>query len=1055
MILIKPLQLTLSAFGSYGAVEKIDFTRIDHGLFLISGDTGSGKTTIFDAIVYALYDRTSGGARDGKMMRSQYAAPTQETFVRLTFSCGGDIYTVRRSPAYERPLKRKSKDGSPKMRTVSPSVELTMPDGTLFPEKKRETDLKIQELVGMDADQFTQIALIAQGDFIRLLHATSRDRQQIFSRIFRTRVFQAVQEALREREREANHALEENSSRYREVLDRVSVLRSEQLSRWEEAVRSLNEVFIQSELKALTEESRCTLKQTRRLRSEAQERLQTLRTRLSRANENNRRLSEAKRAREDFAALENRQSEQAQREERLDLAKKAERVSYSEKDYEEAKRSIAQASDALAALQTERSVQEVQLEAAVRRHKCAQEAFEKASPERAAGISRLQKSLPEYERLLQLQKEQENAEKTLQKTKTLLDQQTAVLKRILQQQETARETQKRFSHSTQTLARLKQEEERLLQRESVLSDLAQNYCSQIDTLTQNVQTAEARYKQADKNYYECSQTYERLSKQFLDAQAGILASKLSDGVPCPVCGSLHHPNKKQLSSQAPTQGDVEKAKEETQQADSARREASLLCEKARHCWKYTIDLIEREGKNLLGASFSMECHAAGCALIRQSLRDCQQQQRELLRQKEEASRQDKAYREAGLQIEALQKEEIACRDRKESLLSLLSSDQQRLAECRTRQKEVQKTLSFSSAKEANSELLRLQKEERSEKEQLDSIQRDCDKLHRSLHQKKGEEAQSRRHLEELCSREKRCLSHYQQELALHGFSGEAHYKTCLLSRAEIRQLEEEIRDFSNRFQEAFNRLSLLSEQTKDLVYQNTEQLEADAAQTEQACSQMEREENDLYHICKNNDRILEESNQLAQKRQTLLHDFQIVSTLSRAANGKGAVKVDLETYIQRYYFQEIVKAANRRFYRFSGGQFLLRCKDILSPSGNQATGLDLNVYSVLHNQERDVKTLSGGESFMAALSMALGLADIIQNASGSVHLEMMFIDEGFGSLDETSLQEAIQILRQLAGDQRLVAIISHVVQLGEEIDRKLVVTKGKSGSCVSWEGDAL
>lgn len=218
---MRPVRLTMSAFGSYAGVQEIDFTKIHSGLFLITGDTGAGKTTIFDAIMYALYDRTSGGRRDGNMMRSQYASEDTDTYVEYVFSYRGQEYTVRRNPEYLRVGKRRKADGSLRYVKETAKVSLLLPDGREYQGKKRETDQKIQEIIGLDAGQFTQIAMIAQGDFLKLLHAESKERKKIFSQIFQTQIYWRIQEALKEKGKDLYIALKESESDIRREMERV------------------------------------------------------------------------------------------------------------------------------------------------------------------------------------------------------------------------------------------------------------------------------------------------------------------------------------------------------------------------------------------------------------------------------------------------------------------------------------------------------------------------------------------------------------------------------------------------------------------------------------------------------------------------------------------------------------------------------------------------------------------------------------------------------------------------------------------------------------------
>lgn len=1051
---MKPLKLILSAFGSYGEVEEIDFTRIDHGLFLITGDTGAGKTTIFDAIVYALYDRTSGGARESKMMRSQYAVPSRETFVELTFSCGNDIYKVRRNPAYEQESKRKNKDGSPKMRSVPPSAELTMPDGTVFPEKMKETNRKIQELVGMDVNQFTQIALIAQGDFIRLLHASSDDRQKIFSNIFHTWLFGAVQETLWKREKEAEEALKSNESFSKKILEQVSAIPESTLfSDWKEISASPQGETVLSGLDALTKEAKEALDELQSRLSEKRESLQALRSQLENASRRNKLLAERNTAHTDLETLKSQEPVQLQRQTRLDMAKKSRIVHSIQQDYEAKQQQMTEIQHRLEELQhwlADNTGQLKEKESALETYR---KFYEETALLQISRIDRLKESLPQYTALTQKQNTCKQLERNLGQLQEQSVQADRTLDQILQNQKKTEAEQELLFGSAEQLAILQNELSVLKDRGNALHRLNREHCLQLDTLSETLQEEQKKAQEAQNYYNGCSQTYNRLSEQFLEAQAGILASNLSEGLPCPVCGSLHHPAKKRLSKEAPTQEAVEQAKQAREAADAARTAAVEAYQRADSLWKSESVYIETEGQRLLGQQFSLKTE--GVALIQAELRDCRKKYSSMKQKEENLKHQKKQYEDNRHLLEQLRQEESECRNSMETLRENLSQTQIHLESCRTEIQTLQRNLDFPTAREAERELKRLQDEQSLAEQKLRSLQEDYDHLKKTLHEKSGEEAGERAHRDTSIKLMNDAHLRYLEELKRQGFSDEDHYRRCLLSDTAMTDLEQQIHNFSVRWAETSSRFQLLSDQTDGMQYEDTIHLTQFIADTEQEISQIEEQEKEVHHIWQNNRQILMQSKKLIQEHADLQNTYQLVSTLSRTANGKGHIKIDFETYVQRQYFKEIIEAANRRFYPFSSGQFLLQCRDIQSQSGNRASGLDLNVYSVVTNQSRDIKTLSGGESFMAALSMALGLADIVQNASGSVHLDMMFIDEGFGSLDETSLREAVQVLHQLAGDRRLVGIISHVAELKEEIDRKLIVTKNKTGSSVSWDMSSL
>ena len=229
---MKPLKLEMSAFGSYAGLVEVDFTKAGSGLFLITGDTGAGKTTIFDGIAYALYDETSGGERSGSMMRSQFADAKTETYVKLTFLSHGKIYQVRRNPEHK--IQKELKNGNTTLRNIPKNVELILPDGQVFPEKKQGTDREIVNLVGLDVNQFTQTAMLAQGDFLKLLYTKSDDRKAIFSKIFQTGYCAKIQDYFRQQASILKDELEKQEQALRQEasgvrLDEAGKLKMQEL----------------------------------------------------------------------------------------------------------------------------------------------------------------------------------------------------------------------------------------------------------------------------------------------------------------------------------------------------------------------------------------------------------------------------------------------------------------------------------------------------------------------------------------------------------------------------------------------------------------------------------------------------------------------------------------------------------------------------------------------------------------------------------------------------------------------------------------------------------
>lgn len=884
---MRPQKLTMSAFGSYAGCEVIDFTKLSGGLFLITGDTGAGKTTIFDAITYALYDRASGGKRDGSMMRSQYAAEDTDTFVELVFSYRGECYVIRRNPEYMRAGKRKNKDGTPKLVRESSGVSLILPDGKEFQGKKRETDKKIEEIIGLDVNQFTQIAMIAQGDFLKLLHAESKERRKIFSQIFQTKLYWQMQEELANRTKQLYVSLEQNrrdckremekaetseSGGYREQWQRLC---SMEMPPMQEVCELLEQIAGQDKQRETESEKQCTCLQKQidglNLYIQAQEEINRLFARLEHELEEKRELDGQKSETENYKV-------------QLEWALRAEKVQPFEKEW-------LRVGDEL---------------------KQQQEAVEDTK-------TWLEKHLPQEE-YLQTQYREKAAKK---------EEQESVLQRRLQR----------------------------------LADILP-HLQQICILREQYKAAEKKLSESMETCRELSQTYEELYQRFFEEQAGILAARLEEGTPCPVCGSVHHPRKAKLKEHAPGQEDVEQAKKRRDAGEKQRAKAAEEFQKV---------------KSRLAAEEELLTEIAGEKKGEQLSEPIDEQQ--LRRQMKELEQQLKALREEAQSFERQVRRFTAEKERKNGQL----------------------------------------------------------------------ENQSAR-LKQLTVREKEAENIFRQELSKQGLRS-LQYENAKQWLSEREQLQKKVQTYEERALRQAARIESLQSQ---LEGKERAELRESKTKWEQQTAELEvlrAKHLHLHLVYQKNREALDNLRRFGEDSVGLRAQYEMLSNLSRTANGtlSGSVKLDFETYVQRRFFNRIIAAANRRLAKMTDNEFILQCREIEKLSSQGQAGLDLDVYDLVNDSVRDVKTLSGGESFLAALAMALGLSDIVQNNAGAISLETMFVDEGFGSLDDISRERAIRILQELAGEKVLVGIISHVNELKEQIDCQLHVTRTDRGSHAKWK----
>lgn len=937
---MKPVKLVMSAFGSYAGEETIDFSRVNQGVFLITGDTGAGKTTVFDAITYALYDQTSGGKREGDMMRSQYADPDVPTFVEFTFSYGEKLYTVRRNPNYRRTSRRKNKEGAYTLTTESASVTLRMPDGQEFPGKIKEINEKIVEILGVGATQFTQIAMIAQGEFIKLLHASSKERKEIFARIFDTSIYANLQMQLREQRKKLDGRLEDNCKLCLHEIQGVQCCPGSMYTEeWEK-----NKTLLETSPGQIQESLQHIIGEIQKKEASLREK-ETEHQRISQENAWN--IRQAKEVNQLFAQAKAADEEIEKREKLL-------------KQQKEQEQSGAQ-----------------KLAAVNRRY----EAQMNPLSEQIAGWRGL---LPKYALLkekenaiLQAEKEQQTAEQKLNAAK----QKSEETQKLIQETEAYK---KELEQAAATIPVLEEQEKELNKRQALLEEMTETG-KRLKHWEEKRGQEQEKVQQALLVFQKKSQEYEDRNRRFIEEQVGIIAQDLQEGCPCPVCGSLEHPRKAELSKEAVTQQQVEQAKKEREQADRKLEQCREEFQKIQEACEKERSLLMQDGKRMFGEEFQV-------SMIPEALSECREKCKEIHAQLIGAKQKEKQSKQQTVRLEALQKE-----------LEVLGKQQEELI-----QKQYDAKLSFETATQAKQSLL--------EELPFSSQQELQEKL-------KAAEGEKARLEQEKAGTEK-----------------------------ALQQLRQKIAQNQGTLTEQQKNRKLLEKQLEGKEPAELTGLMERERQLKQEAGNMEKEKALLVSLNTRNQQAKEHLKNLYQEREGLKERYGVVSNLDKTANGNLTqhARMDLQTYVQRRYFQYIICEANRRLVKINGNQFLLQCRDLENLGRQGEVGLDLDVYDLVTDKVRDVKTLSGGESFLAALSMALGMADVIQNTAGRVHLDTMFIDEGFGSLDEEARRRAIGILNELAGDTRLVGIISHVTELKEQMDRKLVIRKSDKGSHADW-----
>lgn len=928
---MKPLKLTMSAFGSYAGKNVIDFTGQQQGIFLITGDTGAGKTTIFDAITYALYNETSGGERNGNMMRSQYAQPETETYVELEFLYRGQTYRVRRNPDYK--ITKTLKNGKIREQKVPHSVELTLPDGTVFPEKKNATDAKIIEILGLTADQFSQIVMIAQGDFLKLLYTKSDERKMIFSKLFRTDIYWKIQENLRRKSMEMDERIQENDRAFEQEKSRIIPLpESEELP--------LDEL-----VERLRERLKDALKEQNLRRANVEE----LNKKITKYEEINKLFVSLEKIRQTGKELEARQAESKERRQQIENARKADKVLVAEQQNLRQQQEVEQSAQAIAKMGETLADDQEMFESLKTQ---LQEAEAKQKRE-AADIQKkmlaLEQSFPSYEALQNARSEEQQAKKVWE--------------------DLGKTSEESFHKKEAGIAALKEQQKR---QEQIVEQTKKNW------------------EQTSLSASESAKHYEHMYEAFLKEQAGILAENLSAGCPCPVCGSTVHPDPAKLSDHAVTELEVEQAKK-TRAAAEEKRDLAYAAFEAEKTEKQKLaQAVEKEEADFVLA------------------------------------------------------QTIAKQQRKEAEQNYVSL--QKIAE------QIREKLVYPSLAEAKKQYAAMQKALEAAEQEIAKKRQKVSELAEAMNTLKGQKLAEEENQKTAKKLAVKTEKEYAKLLEKSGFISEETYHLAILPERSRSKLEREEKEYESQCLRQQSEQKLLEKQVSGKTYTDTTELNEQLKVEKQALKEAEKTYMELHTAYENDRSVLQNCAVYLEKGKKLEREDQVIKSLSKTANGRlsGSAKIDFETYIQRQYFKQIIHEANKRLLTMSNHQFILKLKEEANTGRKTNEGLDLSVYSLVTDSERDVKTLSGGESFLAALAMALGLSDIVERSAGAIHPDMMFIDEGFGSLDAQSRQQAIEVLAELAGDSRMVGIISHVTELKEQIDCKLVVSRTDKGSRAVW-----
>lgn len=941
---MRPLRLTMSAFGPYAGKTELSLEQLGtRGLYLVTGDTGAGKTTIFDAITFALFGEASGDSRTADMLRSKYADAGTPTQVELVFAYAGKTYKVRRSPEYERPAKR-----GDKLVTQKAEAELTLPDGRVMTGLK-DVDARVQDILGVTRKQFSQIAMIAQGEFRRLLQANTKERMEIFRGIFKTEGYATLQQQLKN---EASRSREHCAALQQSVQQYVSGLRCEAEDPLASRVELAREGRLPSdEILPLLEQLLARDKQEAVMLEENLHRTEQ-------------QLDAVGQKLRDAAARAERESQKKAVQENLEQAEQR----------QQAVQSTAQEAQALLPQAEEAKRQKVILE----------------------------QQLPRYEELEQKQADLRQTNQAIQRREKELSDTKNRLSTLAEELTVMQTEAGSLGDVSVALAEARHREEQLHLQKTTIQNL-QRQLTDYGKLLDRLARAQEAYVAARETAEQRQAEYVHKNRAFLDAQAGILARDLTEGQPCPVCGSLHHPVLAEASAEAPDQAAVELAKQAADQASQETSEKSAAAAALR------------------GQQESQE--AALVEALRVQFAKAGEEELQTIDPRKQERSNVLIVLALGVPMDVLQQQKhltylIRTAD---DQLRTLSDQLKTLEKKQQRRRSLDKTIpeKLEKQKQTTDELQALEKTLAGETARRDALQ-----------------TQIRQLTEQLPFEDRKTVEEHIQKLVQKAQEVE---KQNEAARQALEDVQKQIEGLQGQ-------KKTLEEQLLALPVCDVEALQAEQEAAQQKRSQLTEKQRQLAVYQNNHRSVRDNFSKQSQALTAAEHRYQWVKALYETASGtiSGKEKITLETYIQTTYFDRILNRANVRLMVMSDGQYELKRRELPGNRKSQS-GLDLDVIDHYNGSERSADTLSGGEAFLASLALALGLSDEVQASAGGIRMDTLFVDEGFGSLSENALELAMKALTGLSEGNRLVGIISHVSELKERIDRQIVVTKDRTG----------
>ena len=998
-----PISLTLSAFGPYPDTITIDFESFqEDGLFLITGPTGSGKTMIFDAMIFALYGKTSGQIRQTDSLRCDHALNEIPTFVEFSFSLHQQNYTIKRNPKYYLEGKKTPKQ---------PSALLTLPDGKMV-EGIKEVNQKMISLLGVDDQQFKQICMIAQGEFTKLIMASSDEREKVLRELFHSETYQKLEEKLK--------------VHLKTYQDKYDLLLNKRKDLMQELQVEDHQEYLSKQTKLIASQQ----KEYDDLKKDLDQKKQQLQ--LYRLQ--NQRLIQLKDLKQQFQDLKKQENDYQKLNKTVDTLKKAQETNYLYISYIKQQKKL----QTLKLNQEDFLKQLKKLEKDYQEKKVQADSLDYKQQTKEKLQNQIQETKQLINQIYQYQNDYQNLQTLKQQYRMLDEEHKLFLKKKEKFENGLQRDQERIQSEQQVQSKyelIKQQYVRLNEQKVKVHQLS-DYYDQILKLNENKSDLQEEYTVVEKQVDHEKMQYNQMEKLYFRKQAGIFALQLKENQPCPICGSLHHPHPAQIEKE-----DITKEKLD-QQAKKVKQQEHRLQDILQKILlsNQKKEMLVKQTKQL-SSELNIQEEISKEIFIKELdhlSKDEKRMKKEYLELQDELKYIQKLKKSVALSLKDMSTYESKELKQAQSLENIQVQIHQLSGK-------LDDSLRQYEIGEVNKNYQQVQKEYRQLSLEIETIQQDYEKVKNKYLEIKTKISS----LNQQIIQEQEIYDELDNKYhtALDAFINEEEFLNLKTQINQISILEKKYQDYLISLKSLNKQIISIENEVKDSTYVDLSSL----SETIKEVNQQLREKNDDLEKLKIDyslkEKMIKDIQKINQQLEKDEDTYQRYLDLYNLASGKNNARVSIERYVLATYFENMLIYANVIMKQLSQGRYQLLRKDDAG-KGRSQQGLELDVFDQESGNIRSIKTLSGGESFKAALSLALGLSRMVQDYAGGIELNTLFIDEGFGSLDSQSLDQAMNCLMELHHENKLIGIISHVSDLKDRIERQLVVERKQKQSVI-------